>query len=281
MLEEVYISDTCKDLEDTDDTDIYMKNNYVGEYRNGKYYFQFPSLWFNSTCNNKSVALRSIDIKQDPPSFKIDEFAIIYETGDKTYKRVVLSGNTPYIYQNFSTTSIEEILQTLAGVVNDSISNSADEDIKNNCVCNWYYFSTERKASLHIIRSDDILKRAYLSLKLDVRYSAKSDFTEIFNTDSTFVLNNENNPYTLTFENVWNRKDCFIHASFVNGTSHNFLGKSGEFYMKPSKMYAYNGNSTEFFFEISYDGITPINKRFASFIIQLAFIYNNSDYLAE
>ena len=58
-------------------------------------------------------------------------------------------------------------------------------------------------------------------------------------------------------------------------------GTNGEFYTKPSKMYRFNGNSPEFYFELSYDGIHPVKVRFARFIVQLAFIYNDADYMAE
>lgn len=289
MLEEVYISDTCKDINNNDKSsqNIYMENNYTGEYRDGKYYFQFPSLWYTSTCNNKSIALRSIDIKNDAPNFKIDKFSIIYDLGNGTYKTVDLNtpndNSMPYIYQNYSRTTIEDILQDLSVKVNNLIENCTDPDIKNNCHCNWYYFNTERIAQLHVVRTDDPMKTAYLSITLDLHYNYfnNANFQEIFNTTVGYVKNSKQVPYHLKFNNVWDRKECFVHASFVTGTSHNFLGKSGEFYTKPSKMYGYNGNSSEFFFTLSYDGITPINKRFASFVVQLAFIYNNSDYFAE
>ena len=67
----------------------------------------------------------------------------------------------------------------------------------------------------------------------------------------------------------------------MNGTSFQFLGRNGEFYPKPSKMYRFNGNSPDFYFELSYDGIHPVKSRFARFIVQLAFIYNDADYMAE
>ena len=83
------------------------------------------------------------------------------------------------------------------------------------------------------------------------------------------------------FQNVWNRESLFVHASFVTGTSFQVLGKNGEFYTKPSKMYRFNGNSPDFYFELSYDGIHPIRHKFARFIVQLAYIYNDADYMAE
>ena len=46
-------------------------------------------------------------------------------------------------------------------------------------------------------------------------------------------------------------------------------------------MYRFNGNSPEIWFELSYDGIVPQKHKFARFIIELSFIYNDADYMAE
>ena len=85
----------------------------------------------------------------------------------------------------------------------------------------------------------------------------------------------------MVFDNVWNREFLFVHASFVNGTSFNYLGRSGEFYPKPSKMYRFGGSSQQFYFELSYDGRTPIQHTLGNFCIDLAFIYHDKDYQAE
>ena len=75
------------------------------------------------------------------------------------------------------------------------------------------------------------------------------------------------------FSNVWNRRYCFVHASFVSGTSFQYLGRSGDFYIKPSKMYKFTGNTTDFTLAISFNGYTPIRTNEISFIVELAYIY--------
>ena len=83
------------------------------------------------------------------------------------------------------------------------------------------------------------------------------------------------------FPGVWNREFLFVHASFVNGTSFNYLGRSGEFYTKPSKMYKFGGSSQQFYFELSFDGIHPVKDKIGVFCIDLAYIYHDRDYQAE
>ena len=114
--------------------------------------------------------------------------------------------------------------------------------------------------------TDDILNYAY--------YAHASDLNIVepaYNYD-TPVYN---------FDNVWNRRYCFIHASFVSGTSFNYLGRSGDFYPKPSKMYRAIGSTTDFTLSISYNGYTPIRTNEISFIVELAYIYSTGEYMAE
>ena len=103
-----------------------------------------------------------------------------------------------------------------------------------------------------------------------------SDFLDDDDEDETI--------YNLTYyemENVWNRQFCFIHASFVTGTSFQYLGRSGDFYPKPSKMYQFTGNSTDFTLAVSYDGRTPQYTDEIVFIVELAYIYTTGEYMAE
>ena len=97
----------------------------------------------------------------------------------------------------------------------------------------------------------------------------------------TEVSNQADGTSRYDFPGVWNREFLFVHASFVNGTSFNYLGRSGEFYPKPSKMYRFGGSSQQFYFELSYNGRTPIKDRLGVFTIDLAFIYHDKDYQAE
>ena len=117
-----------------------------------------------------------------------------------------------------------------------------------------------------------------MTIEVDHGVDGECGFLECFNTTEDY-LNKQKG--TFIFENVWNRQSLFVHASFVTGTSFQVLGEDRDFYPKPSKMYRFNGNSPDFYFELSYDGIHPQKHRFARFVIQLAYIFNDADYMAE
>ena len=61
MLEEIYFSDLCGSIKKKDKgkqtIDI---NPQKAWFHDGQYRYQFPSLWYQSTCNNKAIGLRSI-----------------------------------------------------------------------------------------------------------------------------------------------------------------------------------------------------------------------------
>jgi hypothetical protein len=108
-------------------------------------------------------------------------------------------------------------------------------------------------------------------------------------TDAFFqMLNVEGAPtfsdYTLkssyTFRNVWNRKDLFLHASFVSNTTAGYLGRSGEFYPKPSKIYPLT-DETNFTIELSFDGHNKTTLHHENFMLELCFILDTDSYIAE
>jgi hypothetical protein len=79
------------------------------------------------------------------------------------------------------------------------------------------------------------------------------------------------------FENVWDRKTLFLHASFVTNTTSGYLGRGGEFYPKPSKMYRHD-NRPDFFVETSLDGYHPVKLPYENWILELSCILDADDY---
>ena len=145
----------------------------------------------------------------------------------------------------------------------------------------WYYNYVDKTAKIEVGSTDPQQANWLIKLTVDEEYEKSSScgFYETFNCTKDDIFNKKVN--TFNFNNVWDRESIFVHASFVNTNSFGVLGQSGEFYTKPSKMYRFNGNSPEIWFELSYDGIVPQKHKFARFIIELSFIYNDADYMAE
>jgi hypothetical protein len=110
--------------------------------------------------------------------------------------------------------------------------------------------------------------------------SADPDFFKVmnYNGDRSAMLGEKTK---WEFHNVWNRKDLFIHASFVNYSSFNYLGRNGEFYQKPSKIYDFAHQPIGFYFQISFDGMHFTELYYENFIVELCMILDSKKYQGE
>ena len=278
MVEEIYFSDVCKDdITEKPSNTTTIINPQNAWFDNGKYRFQLPALWYQSTCNNKAIGLRSIKLVNDPVAFKVR--IDIYST--QTPGRSIYY-NT-YLQQYPPSTPFIEII---SGFVNELITDVQTTGVKVNSnlkyfTAAWYYNYVDKTAKIELASTYPELTNWLMELTVDEEYEKSSacGFYETFNCKKEDILNKKSGLFE--FNNVWNRESMFVHASFVNTNSFGVLGQSGEFYPKPSKMYRFNGNSPEIWFELSYDGMVPQRHKFARFIIELAFIYNDADYMAE
>lgn len=279
MLEEIYFSDLCGDVENKDaNGKIIGINPQKAWFDNGKYRFQFPPLWYQSTCNNKAIGLRSITLVPDSVRFKTSVIIHKNVSDDPETPQWERIDGFKVSFTEFPDTGILWIISELMNLIKNRIAKTlSDEPIEFA----WYYNYRNQELSIAIYEKENMDSNKYgMQFVVDLDYEEESacGLLELLNTTSQY-LNTINSEFD--FQNVWNRESLFVHASFVNGTSFQVLGKNGEFYTKPSKMYRFNGNSPDFYFELSYDGIHPIPHKFARFIVQLAYIYNDADYMAE
>ena len=284
MLEEVFFSESCFNK------DAYNPQN--ARFENGKYYFNLPDFWYNHLSNNKAIALRKIDIHA--PTLNIEVSVLIQRvnigTGSKSEIEI------PVLFSVSPSQSTQDILNQICREANKSltpISTSttkwkSDKDYTVALSAVYNYEKNTAKFEIKRSYNYNIINEKYY-YAFSFSHMGK-DFIKLFGLDEAlidktydFIDADQDSDGTvkIKFENVWNRQFCFVHASFVNGTSFNYLGRSGEFYPKPSKMYRFGGSSQQFYFELSYDGRTPIKTPLGQFCIDLAFIYHDKDYQAE
>ena len=275
MLEEIYISDICGDLENRDDSGRLISiNPQRAWFDDGKFRFQFPSLWYQSNCNNKAIGLRGIKLQPECVAFLIKVHIMKRDSRTGEFSEF----DTLDIYQQFlPETTIQEILSNIAlYFLNWAVEYHPDEKLQ----LEWSYNAKRSQAKLSIWSRDQRYNPDTWQMFIDIDHEFESEcgFLECFNTTDDYLRQIRKE---FVFDNVWNRRSLFVHASFVTGTSFQVLGENGEWYHKPSKMYRFNGNSPDFYFELSYDGIHPQRHRFARFVIQLSYIFNDADYMAE
>ena len=309
LLEEVYFSDIVQ--EDEAINNIQQASSTPNPYRaykdaSGYFHYQFPSLWYTSTCNNKAIGLRRIETRARAKNMTLN----------LTISRKLPTTQDPAVYTrpfNFHflpTDDIDTIMSTMCYEFNRFIESTlirGNMTARNKC----YYFNIHYKyddrtneAMFYAIRNtvdedgDEFLDWTDASFNFEI-IKVNDDFATSFNMNEGIRLYRDfrgsdelgitdpddidatYDTVVYSFTNVWNRRYCFIHASFVSGTSFNYLGRSGDFYPKPSKMYKATNNTTDFTLSISFNGYQPVKTNEISFIVELAYIYTVGEYLAE
>ena len=282
MLEEVYFSSLCEDSEfDAKGNRKYNPQN--AHYENGKYYFDFPDFWYNHLSNNKAIGLRRIDLYPDPLNL---EFTI------RIHRRIQQSSSGQSREINISipispSRSTLSVLEDIARKVTVHFAPSAsiwDTEPANTVKLsyNFDYATSTGRLYLEKIVPITSVRMCFYGLEIcNLNEDAKRFFNVKNDIPWEAPTSATDGNLGVDFPSMWNREFIFVHASFVNGTSFNYLGRSGEFYPKPSKMYKFAGGSNRFYFELSYDGRTPIKDKVADFCIDLAYIYYDKNYNAK
>ena len=278
MLEEVFFSESCFNK------DKYNPQN--ARFENGKYYFNLPDFWYNHLSNNKAIALRKIDLRAETLNLFLRVRLLRTVAGSITSNVKIIPVGV-VVQPNMSTYAV---LRTIANEVNKQICQNgikrflknSDKTVQIEPIYN--YETSTATFELKRVYDNSEGETHYFSFQIYDLNPATEYFFRTKNVDLpayTPATNAQDGTTKYEFANVWNREFLFVHASFVNGTSFNYLGRSGEFYTKPSKMYRFGGSSQQFYFELSYDGRTPIKDKIGVFTIYLAFIYHDKDYQAE
>ena len=296
MLEEVYFSDIVEEGVD--------ENRTLDPWRaykdaSGYYHFLFPSLWYTSVCNNKAIGLRRIETRAKHKDLLFQfEFTRVLLPLETVAKTVIVQLHV--VPQD----DIDTILSQMCYYINNFITGELRKEVSPE-----YSFSIHYKydsVDSSVVFYDMLATRDGSGNNLNWAGSTidftitpiTSDLCEVLSVPretsfqsykkrqsaSSFLGVTLASDYQLTyykFTSVWNRKFCFVHASFVTGTSFQYLGRSGDFYPKPSKMYQFTGNSTDFTLAVSYDGRTPQYTNEIVFIVELAYIYTTGEYMGE
>ena len=211
--EEIYISDICGDLENRDDSGRLISiNPQRAWFDEGKFRFQFPSLWYQSNCNNKAIGLRGIKLQPECVAFLIKVHIMKRDSRTGEFSEF----DTLDIYQQFlPETSIQEILSDIAVYF---LNWAAEYHPNEKFNLEWSYNAKRSQAKLSIWSRDQRYNPDTWQMFIDIDHEFESEcgFLECFNTTDDYLRQIKKE---FVFDNVWNRRSLFVHASFVTGTS--------------------------------------------------------------
>jgi hypothetical protein len=266
IQDELFLSKQCK--RDATTGDSLYPNPHDGRMENERFCFHFPATWYYTHTVNKSIGLRRIQIVPRWYSFVLDFTCTI--GGLATHHRVKLT-ITPE-------SNIGQVLSLMCQGLNRRLNPAVPLPFE----VSWSY-SENREAHLIFTAGAGVV----MTTALDVGASQNLDaFFDMMNVpqakraDYIVVLVGRTD---WQFDNVWNRlvNSVYFHASFVNHTQMNYLGQSGDFYPKPSKLYLSDNLPMDFYFWITSDGMTPLALPFEHFLVELAFIIDSQDYQSQ
>jgi hypothetical protein len=244
--------------------EIYQSTEYINNkaahnatYENGKYIFAYPAAWQNANSVNKVVAVRRIESK--PHSYLLN-FKLSIKVSGSTMTKIMF-------IQIPSSYSIEVCCSTITLAIDRQFTGIRTRMYVGQNIVN--------------IEFPEGGTGAGLPFKIE-RINDNDDFLKLFN-----AMDRQNQIYNkevtqLNFVNVRARdvQDIFLHASFVSNSTAGYLGRGGEFYPKPSKIYPDDGQGY-FIIETSLDGHTPIPLPYETFVVELTFIIDSENYIAE
>ena len=265
MLEEIYFSKAVE-LENG-------LNPQEARYSDGKWYFNFPDMWYNNLSTSKAIGLRKIDVFAKPFWCSVGLTPYKWKNGDTDVTR----GKTVYWREHIGVnTTASDILSKLRAKFAVALPQQSEF---SGTDAQWEFDWRSGEGNIEIVVPDTAKASAKYGFVLEF-YTG--DTRKFFNLETsklgTLPTKDSDGTLKFDFHSIWNREFAFIHASFVTGTSFNYLGRSGEFYPAPSKMYPASHSSQQFYFEISFDGMHPAKFSDLIFIIDLAYIYYDKDY---
>jgi hypothetical protein len=171
--------------------------------------------------------------------------------------------------------SIQEALSVICSNLNHEIRRQMPDEADGWASFHWAYANSI--AQLFIVPTREI------GTSFEVRQAddppIDPDFLRLFNVSSGSATYTP--AFGWIFNNVWDRRDLYIHASFVNYTSFGYLGRDGEFYPKPSKIYDFAWQPMQFYFQVSFDGMSPVALPYENFEVELSFIIDTKKYQSQ
>jgi hypothetical protein len=238
ILEEMYQAEECRNTN--------LQNIHQSYYYGGRYYFKLPSSW-NQPTLNKRISVRRIDTPAHDYLFSM--WIELQDAQQQPVGTQELLVNVPGNY------SIQECLGAIMALSRKTVWVGG----VGNPVLSASY--TDHTVTFYVGG-------------VNCELSAGVDFWKLLNTPPPAGAT----PFAAshTFKSVWDRKTLFLHASFVTTTTSGYLGRGGEFYPKPNKMY--RCGTPDFIIETSLDGYHPVPLPYENWILELSCILDADDY---
>jgi hypothetical protein len=233
---------------------MFNRNFHRAEYLRGRWVYDFPPNWASNNTQNKAIAVRRIETPARSYCFDlVVTVTTNIDGGDLPHNdtyRISCTIPSDYTLEE----ALSTMIQLLKKVSNLGWSFTYDENntVNIDCAGGLWYADT----------------------------GTGIEFWQLMNVSTVNPISRDpTNPNRIIFRNVWNRRVLFIHASFVTSSSQGYLGRGGEFYTQPNKLYYADFPSRQFYLEVSLDGYHPVPLPNENFIVELVFMIDEQDHV--
>jgi hypothetical protein len=293
VIENIYMSRQCRRQTHPNYTAVNPPVNLVPDniknphnaYQDGKrFHFDFSPHWYNENTLNKAIALRRIETRPRAYNFKLNW----------RYQR---NAEDPINFSTLNHITPDDDIETALGRIATTFNRALLENTRNlpnptEHTQMYYTYDEDAYTAELTCTTTTMFDTNEYALDLTFPYPFGDtnefiDFNRLMNIPIDIMPDdyvkhvNTVNTAAWRFTNVWNRRDLYIHASFVNYTAYQYLGRSGEFYMKPSKIYDFNLQPIGFYFEVSFDGMNTVELLHENFIVELTLILDSKRYQSQ
>jgi hypothetical protein len=262
VQDELFLSRQCKGN---------CPNPHDGHKEGTRWSYHFPANWLGQTAVNKAVALRRINCSPRNYDFNFG-FTMLREDEEimRTWTFFTITSKMD-IYEAISII-VFKVNEEIASIINEAgdinwLRLVAGYDHDTGDV--WFGFRPLGEAAI-------------AQFEVDIHVDTNDSFYHLMNCKDVGGAhwNRTEESIFLAFHNVWNRQDLYFHGSFVNHTAFNYLGKAGDFYPEPNKLYKADNITQEFFLEVSLDGMTPVDLPYENFDVELTLIVDTESAIS-
>ena len=200
-----------------------------------KYTFKYNFQWRNIIQEHLTISVRSVKLWLAPRHLYINDLMV--HTGSQS------NPNSPTSFNATITGPTSELNNLLAGMY-DAVGykvyyNPANRRLIFDCADNNYFPLTSLVSNTENLSFDNLTRDNPVSVPIsDLKFTYSEDFKVITSSETNFSIlhvDANNNPTAFCFENVWDRENVHISASFVDLGYHNFLGVSNEQFIPPKE----------------------------------------------
>ena len=189
-----------------------------------KYIFKYNFQWRNIIHEHLTISIRSIKLWKRPRDLWVDNL-VVHDVENNIDTTTSFAVSITGTLTEFNNKVAEQVKDEHYKVYYNPLTNRIVFDCDEG-----YYFKY-----LSLSEVDPPLNPPAIITDMSEDFKAITGKTNLWNDMTVYASDVNDNPKCFGFENIWNREDVHVRASFVDLGYKNFLGVSNEQFIPPKE----------------------------------------------